>query len=111
MRLMKKVLLVLSVTVMGLFTGQLRAQNNNNPGGPANIAGNLYASNFASWNVPQGNNGPLSWSYSAACSSATSGGTTFKPLIVGAPIRIVDSNPALSENVTVTSVQVPVPAV
>lgn len=101
---MKKLLAVIAVVCA--ITVQLRAQNNNNPGGPANIAGNLYASNFAAWNVPQGNNGPLSWSYSSACSSATSGGTTFKPLIVGAPIRIVDSDPSLSENVTVTAVRV-----
>lgn len=91
--------------LIGILTlaSSLHAQNL--PGGPANVAGTLYASNFANWTVPQGNNGPLSWSFGTACSSATSGGVTFKPFMVGSPIRIVDSNPSLSETVTVTSVK------
>jgi hypothetical protein len=101
---MKKAFLVSFVALTALVAGKMRAQNNNNPGGPANVAGNLYASNFASWTVPQGNTGPLVWSYSSACNSATAGGVTFKPMVPGTPIRITDSNPTLSETVTVTSV-------
>lgn len=78
-----------------------------NPGQPANIGNTLYASAFGGWSVPQGNNGPYSWSYSSACTNANSGGVTFQPFTVGDPIRIVDSsNPALSENVTVQAVNI-----
>lgn len=99
---MKKLLAVLGI-FLGI-AGELCAQQQ---GGPANIAGMLYASNFASWTVSQGNNGPLSWSSSQVCTGQTSGGVTFQPFIVGSPVRIVDSaNPAASETVTVTQVNI-----
>jgi len=75
--------------------------------GPANIANTLYAANFAGWTVPMGNNGPFSWSSPQVCTSANSGGVTFKPFVVGSPIRINDSaTPSHSENVTVTAVSI-----
>lgn len=77
------------------------------PGGPADIAGTFYASNFAGWTVAQGNNGPFAWSSSAVCLKASSGGVQFQPFVVGSPIRIVDTAaPSNSENVTVTAVNV-----
>jgi len=76
-------------------------------GGPANIAGTLYASNFATWSVPQGNNGPFSWSSPQTCTNASSGGVDFQPFVVGSPIRIVDNGtPVNSEIVTPTAVNI-----
>lgn len=96
---MKKLLSILAVL---LSTGCLRAQTQ-----PANIANTLYASNFAQWTVAQGNNGPLSWSSSSVCTAATSGGVTFKPFVVGSPIRVNDTaSPSNSETVTVTAVNI-----
>lgn len=93
---MKK--LFLSVALL-LATMQVCAQ--------ANIAGTLYASNFAQWTVSQGNNGPYSWSSSSVCTQATSGGVTFRPFTVGTSIRIVDTaTPGNTENVTVTAVNI-----
>lgn len=66
----------------------------------ANIAGLLFASNFANWNVPQGNAGPMSWSSPSFC-RVTSGGVTFNAFTTGVPVRLVDTgNPSLSETVT-----------
>lgn len=94
---MKK--LFLPIAVLLLATMHVCAQ--------ANIAGTLYASNFAQWTVSQGNNGPYSWSSSSVCTQATSGGVTFRPFTVGTPIRIVDTaTPGNTENVTVTAVNI-----
>jgi hypothetical protein len=72
----------------------------------ANIAGLLYASNFASWTVPQGNQGPMSWSSPSFC-RATSGGVTFNAFTQGIPVTLVDtSNPGLSEVVTPSFVNI-----
>jgi hypothetical protein len=91
--------LLLLALALGLITPELRAQ--------ANIANTLYASNFAQWSVPQGNNGPFSWSSPQVCTAASSGGVQFKPFVVGMPIRIMDSaTPGNSENVTVTAVSI-----
>lgn len=66
----------------------------------ANIAGLLFASNFANWNVPQGNAGPMSWSSPSFC-RVTSGGVTFNAFTTGVPVRLVDTgSPSLSETVT-----------
>lgn len=98
---MKK--LILSVALFALVTtGLLCGQM-----GPANIAGTLYASNFAGWTVAQGNNGPFSWSSSSVCTAATSGGVTFQPFHVGTPIAILDgTSPTLNEIVTPTAVNI-----
>lgn len=101
---MKKLLAILAVLLP--WTAGVRAQT---PPiiGPANIANTLYAANFAGWSVSQGNNGPFSWSSPQVCTSATSGGVTFKPFVVGSPIRINDqATPTHSENVTVTAVNI-----
>lgn len=100
---MKRLLAIFGMALV--MTGQLCAVQPS--GGPANIAGTLYASNFATWSVPQGNNGPFSWSSSQICTSATSGGISFQPFVVGSPIRIVDTaNSALSENVVPSQVNI-----
>ena len=97
-------LLTLIAVVLSL-TGHLRAQSAQ--GGSADIAGTLYASNFANWTVAQGTNGPYSWATSSTCTQMTAGGVTFKPFTVGTPIRIVDTSvPATSETVTVEAVNV-----
>lgn len=97
---MKKILLIF-VAVACMARAQTPV------GGPANIANTLYASNFAAWTVAQGNNGPFSWSSPQVCTSANSGGVSFKPFVVGSPIRINDTaSPVNSENVTVTAVNI-----
>jgi len=74
--------------------------------GPANQAGLLYASNFSSWTVPQGNVGPYSWSNPQQC-TVTSGGISFKAFTVGTPVTLVDTvNSAHTEVVTPTAVNV-----
>lgn len=98
---MKK--LILSVAMFALVTtGLLCGQM-----GPANIAGTLYASNFTGWTVAQGNNGPFSWSSSAVCTAAASGGVSFQPFHVGTPISIIDgTSPTLNEIVVPTAVNI-----
>lgn len=73
----------------------------------ANIAGTLYASNFARWTVAPGTNGPFSWSSQQVCTAANSGGVTFQPFKVGTPVRIVDTaSPANSETVVPSAVNI-----
>lgn len=71
--------------------------------GPANVAGLLYASNFAHWTVsptPQGNR----WDSPIQCFS-TSGGLVFPAFATSAPVTIVDlANSANTETVTPTLV-------
>lgn len=101
---MKRLLAIL--VVLSSMTLGVRAQT---PPviGPANIANTLYAANFAGWTAPPGQNGPFSWSSAQICTSQTSGGVTFKPFVVGSPIRINDqATPTHSENVTVTAVNI-----
>lgn len=70
----------------------------------SNVAGLLFASNFATWNVPQGNVGQMSWSSPSFC-TVTSGGTTFRAFSVGVPITLNDSEtPANTEVITPTVV-------
>lgn len=70
----------------------------------SNVAGLLYASNFATWTVPQGNQGLTSWSSPSQC-TVTSGGTTFRAFSVGVPITLNDSEvPTNTEVVTPTEV-------
>lgn len=96
--------LVATMFALLILTGALRAQT---PPGPANIAGTLYASNFTQWTVASGNNGPYSWSSPQVCTGATSGGVTFKPFVVGSPIRIMDTaTPGNSETVSPTAVNI-----
>lgn len=101
---MRKLLSILAVVAM--LTGVVRAQTQNAVyPGLSNVAGTLYASNMGLWTIA-GNGqttGSLSWPSQAVC-KPTSGGITFTPFTVGSPIRIVDTVPAHSETVTVTSV-------
>jgi hypothetical protein len=74
--------------------------------GPANLAGLLYASNFAQWSVPQGDQGAFTWSNSDIC-KVHSAGATFYAFAVGVPVQIVDTgNPAHDETVTPTIVNI-----
>ena len=73
-------------------------------GAQTNIAGILYASNFAKWQVPAGNNGNYQWSSGSVC-RVSSNGATFEAFRVGTPVRIVDmAVPAQSETVVPTAV-------
>jgi Concanavalin A-like lectin/glucanases superfamily len=66
----------------------------------SNVAGLLCASNFATWTVPQGNQGLTSWSSPSQC-TVTSGGTTFRAFAVGVPVTLNDAEvPANTEVVT-----------
>lgn len=70
-------------------------------------SGVLDAVNFNQWTVAQGTNGPFAWPTASVCLSATSSGVTFKPFVVGTPIKIVDmASPSNSEVVTVTAVNI-----
>jgi hypothetical protein len=101
--------LVITLLSVCLYAG---AQSVTNPSvsqtqpapGPGNVAGLLYAANFAHWTVPPGQNGGFSWTSPAQC-YGTSGGVTFKLFQAGQPITIVDNNPALTETVNVGSAQ------
>lgn len=93
---------LLQTIVLLALTGFVRAQA---PPGPANLAGTLYASNFAQWTVSQGTNGQWAWSSPSAC-TAKSGGVQFPAFTVGTPVQIVDNVPANSEVVVPTQVQV-----
>jgi hypothetical protein len=74
--------------------------------GQANIAGLLFASNFANWSLPPGNQGPSSWSAGQTC-TVTSGGVNFTAFTVGVPVEIFDTgNPENSEIVTPYAVTV-----
>lgn len=71
--------------------------------GPANVAGVLYAANFAHWSVPPGSAGGFSWTSPNQCFVA-SGGATFPAFNTNAPITIVDTGtPANTETVTPTT--------
>jgi hypothetical protein len=72
--------------------------------GPGNQAGWLFVANFAHWAVQPGENGGFSWTNTSSC-YGTSGGITFKLFAAGAPITIVDANPAETETVTASSAQ------
>lgn len=66
----------------------------------ANIAGLLYASNFAGWSVPQGNQGQFSWTSPSFC-TVTSGGATFRAFAVGVPVTLNDAEvPSNTEVIT-----------
>lgn len=66
----------------------------------ANIAGLLYASNFAGWSVPQGNQGLMSWTSPSFC-TVTSGGATFRAFAVGVPVTLNDAEvPSNTEVIT-----------
>jgi hypothetical protein len=74
--------------------------------GPGNTAGLLYASSFGQWSVPQGNTGPYSWAVPILC-TVNAGGSVLSPVFkVNTPITIKDSNPANTEIVTPTAVNV-----
>src|SRR5271166_1339679 len=75
------------------------------PGVP-NLAGILYASNFAQWQVPQGNTGEFSWSSPTFCKPSTNGLPLNPVFRVGTPVKIVDSVPAHDEVVVPTQVNV-----
>jgi hypothetical protein len=69
--------------------------------GPANVAGLLYASNFAHWTIYPTQDG-LRWTSPGQC-YGTSGGVVFPLFSTTAPIRIVDVGvPANTETVTPT---------
>lgn len=67
--------------------------------GPANVAGLLYAANFAHWTASPTDMGNH-WTNAAQC-YGNSGGLTFPLFGTGQPITIVDNgNPAYTETVT-----------
>ena len=71
--------------------------------GPAEVAGLLYAANFAHWTASPTAEG-LRWGNSNQC-YATSGGITFPMFATNAPIKVVDIGvPANSETVTPSQV-------
>ena len=71
--------------------------------GPADIAGQLYAANFAHWTASPTPSGTR-WDNAGQC-YATSGGITFPMFSTTAPITIVDLGvPANTETVTPTQV-------
>src|SRR5271165_1807698 len=74
--------------------------------GPANLAGLLYASNFAQWTVPQGDQGAYTWSNGDIC-KVTSAGVNFYAFTKNVPVQIVDTgNPAHNETVTPSQVNI-----
>lgn len=89
-----KVLVVLLISITSVFSISAFGQ--------ANIAGDYYASNFSNWAVPSGINGSTNWSSASQC-VVTSEGVTFNAFQVGQKVTIVDSNPSLTETVTVSS--------
>ena len=71
--------------------------------GPANVAGLLYAANFAHWTVSPSDMGTR-WNTPAQC-IGTSGGVNFRYFSTNAPITIVDLGvPANTETLTPTQV-------
>ena len=86
---MKKLFVLLAIV---LCAAQVQAQN---------IEGQVIASEYGTWTVP----GYTSDTYSFAPGSCRvqGGASFFFAFNTGTPIRIVDSNPALSETVTPTS--------
>jgi hypothetical protein len=69
--------------------------------GPADIAGQLYAANFAHWHIYPSQNGNQ-WNSASQC-YGTSGGVNFPLFSTTAPITIVDVGvPANTETVTPT---------
>ena len=59
------------------------------------INGTVYANAFGGWAVPQGTNGPLSWSSNTFC-TVNQGGVTFPAFTVGTPIEIIDQSDAVA---------------
>jgi hypothetical protein len=97
---MKRVLLFILASC-----GLVQAQNNPNVG-PANLAGLLYASNFAQWTVPKGDQGSFAWSNSDMC-KVHSAGATFYAFTKNVPVQIVDTgNSAHNETVTPSLVNI-----
>jgi hypothetical protein len=101
---MKRYALLAAVLALPLA---LAAQNVTSPtasvtqpaNGPADIAGQLYAANFAHWTIKPSELG-LSWTSPSQC-YGTSGGINFKLFSTSAPITIVDLGvPANTETVT-----------
>lgn len=101
---MKRLALLAAVLALPLA---LAAQNVTSPtasvtqpaNGPADVAGILYAANFAHWTIKPSELG-LSWTSPSQC-YGTSGGINFKLFSTSAPITIVDVGvPANTETVT-----------
>ena len=101
---MKRLALLAAVLALPLA---LAAQNVTSPtasvtqpaNGPADVAGQLYAANFAHWTIKPSELG-LSWTSPSQC-YGTSGGINFKLFSTSAPITIVDVGvPANTETVT-----------
>jgi hypothetical protein len=73
--------------------------------GPGDIAGLIYAANFAHWTLSPGPEGTNHWDNAAQC-YGTSGGITFPLFAVGNPVTINDiGTPANTETVTAGAVQ------
>ena len=93
--------LVLSAVLAAAQSTSSTASVTQQAAGPANIAGLLYASNFAHWTVSPSSQG-LRWSSPNQC-FGTSGGLVFPVFSTTAPITIVDlDNSAHTETVTPT---------
>ena len=104
---MKRLLVLLAAALFGVSGTLCSAQTAGQvTAGPGNTAGLLYASSFGQWSVPSGDNGPYSWSSPSLCRVSTPGGTLNPVFAVGAPIAIVDNNPAHIETVTPTAVSI-----
>jgi hypothetical protein len=105
---MKKFLAVLALLALPLLpvmaqTTSPTASVTQPANGPANIAGLLYAANFAHWTIGPSDRG-TSWTSPGQC-YGTSGGINFPLFSTNAPITIVDlANSANTETVTPTHV-------
>ena len=103
---MRKLILVLSIIVLGVALSCCAQTPGTPTVGPGNTAGLLYASNFGLWQVPQGNTGQFSWSSPSFC-TVTAAGIPLAPVFaVGTPVLIKDQVTANSETVTPSAVNV-----
>ena len=69
-----------------------------------NVEGQIVASQFGTFQVPGLQTGSLQ--FSPASCQVTGGGKNFEAFSAGTPLKVVDSNPALTEVATPASVQI-----
>jgi hypothetical protein len=103
---MKKLILLLAILGLGAGCSALAQTPGQPTPGPGNTAGILYASSFGQWTIAQGStpaNGGVNWPNPSSCRPTAAYGMPLMPFIVGSPIKIIDAQPAHTENVTVTS--------
>lgn len=98
---------LLSLVFCVIEVGSAQSGPGQNTAGPGNLGGQLYASSFGQWTVPQGDTGPYSWSNPAMCKTNAAGFYLNPVFQVGTPVRIVDTaNPSNSEVVTPSAVNI-----